>query len=181
LKKFLLLILIAIYPLTGKVAAQSDHSGTEQDEEHATEVHHEMNHLLVFVGGTAMLEKKGTYFSLGLDYLHILSPARNWGAGGFAEVIFAKHPEWLFGGLIYYQFKNQLFIRTGPGIEILKHEETDPTCGCTHTKSQTEFLYRIGLGYNYHTKLLIFAPTVDLDIVRSATALVYGLNVGLAF
>ena len=128
-----------------------------------------------------MLEKKGTYFSLGLDYLRIISDSRKWGAGGFAEVIFADHPEWLFGGLIYYRLVDQFFIRTGPGIEILKHEEIDPEVDCTHVKSQTEFLYRIGLRYSHHIKSLIFSPTVDLDIVRCATALVFGLNVGLAF
>ena len=89
--------------------------------------------------------------------------------------------KWLFGALIYYRLRDQFFIRTGPGIEILKHEEFDPSCGCTHVKSQTEFLYRIGLGYSYHRKNLIITPTIDLDFVRSASALVFGLNIGLAF
>ena len=51
--------------------------------------------------GTGMLEEKSSYFSLGLNYLRVLSPSRKWGAGGFTEVIYTKQPDWVFGGLIY--------------------------------------------------------------------------------
>jgi len=175
------LILIAVFVITVPLFAQDNQSEEKEVKMPITEDHHHMNHLVVFAGGTAMLEKKGTYFSLGLDYLRILSKSRNWGAGGFAEVIFAKHPEWVFGVLIYYRLLNQFFIRTGPGIEILKHEEIDPECNCTHVKSETEFLYRVGLGYSYHSNNLILSPTIDLDLVRSASALVFGINIGFAF
>jgi hypothetical protein len=175
------LILIFFYLSIANVAAQSELSNTEGQEAHNGKTHHEMNHVAVFAGGTAMLEKNDINFSLGLDYLRILTESRDWGAGGFAEVIFAKHNEWLFGGLIYYRIKNQFFIRTGPGIEIIKHEETDPVSGQTHLKSQTELLYRIGVGYSHHIKNMIISPTIDLDLVRSADALVFGLNIGWAF
>ena len=175
------LLLFAVFVITLPLFSQDNQSEEKEVKEPITEDHHKMNHLVVFAGGTAMLEKKGTYFSLGLDYLRILSTSRNWGAGGFAEIIFAKHPEWVFGGLIYYRLVNQFFIRTGPGIEILRHKEVDPECNCSHVKSETEFLYRIGLGYSYHKESLILSPTIDLDIVRSASALVFGINIGIAF
>ena len=101
--------------------------------------------------------------------------------GGFAEVIFTKHPEWLFGALLFYQPAGTFWIRTGPGIELLTREETDPECNCVYTTSHTEILYRIGVGYSFHTKNLTFAPSVDLDFVRSTTALVWGLNIGKSF
>jgi hypothetical protein len=181
LKKVILLVVISVWIFNGNLLGQDHQSAEKSAQDYSEEAHHDINHLAVFIGGTAMLENKGTYFSLGLDYLSILSTSRNWGAGGFAEVIFAKYPEWVFGGLIYYRLINQLFIRTGPGIEILRHEEIDLECNCTHVKSETEFLYRIGIGYSYHKESLILSPTIDLDIVRSASALVFGVNIGFAF
>lgn len=181
LKKIFLLIALTFSIFNTDLRAQDNQSESENSQENLTDTHLKMNELAVFVGGTAMLENKGTYFSLGLDYLRVLSSSGIWGAGGFAEVIFKKHPEWVFGGLIYYRFPNHFFIRTGPGIEILRHEEIDPECNCTHVKSETDFLYRIGLGYSYHKNNLILSPTVDLDIGRSETALVFGLNFGYAF
>jgi len=179
--RLIFLVVITFWLFTSNLWAQDDYSDVEHSQDHSDETHMDMNELAVFVGGTAMLENKGTYFSLGLDYLRALSSSGIWGAGGFAEVIFKKHPEWVFGGLIYYRFPNHFFIRTGPGIEILRHEEIDPECNCTHVKSETDFLYRIGLGYSYHKNNLILSPTVDLDIGRSETALVFGLNFGYAF
>lgn len=161
--------------------AQDNQSDEEQAIDHSGSAHHDLNELAVFAGGTAKTEMKGTYFSLGLDYIRILSSSEEWGAGAFAEIIFAKHPEWVFGALVYFRFYDQFLFRTGPGIEIIKHEEIDPECNCTHVKSETELLYRIGIGYSYHTKKLILAPTVDLDLVRSETALVFGINIGFAF
>jgi hypothetical protein len=163
------------------IYAQNDRVITEESEDHSTQVHQEMNHLAAFVGGTAMLENKGSYFTLGLDYMRLLSVSRDWAVGGFAEVIFAKHPEWQFGALIYYRLAGQFFIRTGPGIEILRYEEIDPECNCVHVNSEIEFLYRIGIGYAYHKDSLVLTPTVDLDLVRSATALVFGVNIGFVF
>jgi len=165
----------------GIISAQSYPATIEQSIEDSGSAYHDQNELAVFVGGTAKTEIKGTYFSLGLDYVRLLSSSEKWRAGAFVEVIFTKHPEWVFGALLYYHFYDQFFVRTGPGIEIIKHEEIDPECNCTHVKSETEFLYRIGVGYSHHTKKLILTPTVDIDLVRSETALVFGLNVGIAF
>jgi len=176
---FLVVVLVCIF--STNLCAQDNHSDVEHSQAKSNDDHHEPNELAVFVGGTAKTEIKGTYFSLGLDYLRLLSTSKDWGAGAFAEVIFTKHPEWVFGALVYFHFYDRFFVRTGPGIEIIKHEEIDPECNCTHVKSETEFLYRIGVGYSHHTKKLILTPTVDIDLVRSETALVFGLNVGFAF
>jgi hypothetical protein len=174
-------ILITFFMIAVPLFAQDNQSDEEQAIDHSGSAHHDLNELAVFAGGTAKTEMKGTYFSLGLDYIRILSSSEEWGAGAFAEIIFAKYPEWVFGALVYFRFYDQFLFRTGPGIEIIKHEEIDPECNCTHVKSETELLYRIGIGYSYHTKKLILAPTVDLDLVRSETALVFGINIGFAF
>ena len=161
--------------------AQTSPGTTEQTNTHSTAVNHHLNELAVFAGATSQVEKKGTHFSLGLDYLRVLNESRRWAAGGFTEVIFTKHPEWLFGLLFYYRSIEAFWIRSGPGIEILKHEETDPECGCVHTTSHTEFLLRAGVGYSFHTKNMTIAPTIDIDFVRSTTAIVWGINIGTSF
>jgi hypothetical protein len=181
LKKNILFVLISSFMSTISVFAQSEITDEVQSEEHSADAHLDKNHLAVFVGGTSQVEKKGTHFSLGLDYLRGLTESRQWAAGGFAEVIFTKHPEWLFGALLFYQPAGTFWIRTGPGIEFLTHEETDPECNCVYTTSHTEILYRIGVGYSFHTKNLTFAPSVDIDFVRSTTAVVWGLNIGKSF
>ena len=178
--KTLILLTISIF-LISNVYSQEDSASGDPSKGHSIENHHRLNELAVFVGGTAKTEIKGTYFSLGLDYVRLLSFSGKWGAGAFAEVIFTKHPEWVFGALLYFHFYEKFFVRTGPGIEIIKHEEIDPECNCVHVKSETEFLYRIGVGYSYHKNSLIITPTVDVDLVRSETALVFGVNVGFSF
>ncbi len=181
MKRIKPLILFAVLVISNPLFAQDHQSEENQDRVQKAEVHHDLNELAVFVGGTAKTEIKGTYFSLGLDYVRKFSSSEDWGAGAFAEIIFAKHPEWVFGALVYYHFYDQFLVRTGPGIEIIEHEEIDPECNCTHVKSETEFLYRVGIGYSHHTKKLIITPTVDIDLVRSETALVFGLNIGITF
>ena len=174
------LILIAVIVITIPLFAQDNQSDENQVKAPIAEEHH-MNELAIFVGGTAKTEIKGTYFSLGLDYLRSLAPSKDWGVGAYTEIIFTKHPEWVFGALVYYRFYDKFFVRTGPGLEIIKHEETDPECNCTNVNTETEFLYRVGIGYSYHTKNIIFTPTIDIDLVRSETALVFGINVGFSF
>ena len=181
MKQLTLFTLTIVFFITIPLFSQNDQSEKNQEGAPKTEVNHEMNHLAIFAGGTVMLEKKGTYFTLGLDYVHILIESREWAAGGFAEIIFAEHSEWVFGALIYARIYDKLFIRTGPGVEILKHEESNPDGNFVHVNTQTEFLYRIGIGYNYHTKGLIIAPTIDFDFVRHASALVFGVNIGIPF
>ena len=179
--KSIMFVLIIFSLFNTYLYAQTNPSDKEQTDEHSAVIHHQKNHLALFVGGTSQVEKKGTHFSLGLDYLRVLGESRQWAAGGFTEVIFTKHPEWLFGLLLYHRLGETFWIRTGPGIEILKHEETDPECGCVQTTSHTEFLFRVGIGYSFYTKSLIIAPSVDVDFVRSTTAVVWGLNFGYSF
>jgi hypothetical protein len=180
--KILFILVVAIICLSSvNLWAQENQVDAEDSQSHSGETHMDLNELAIFVGGTAKTEIKGTYFSLGLDYLRALSPSKDWGAGVYTEIIFTKHPEWVFGALVYYRFYNKFFARTGPGIEFIKHEETDSECNCTNVNTETEFLYRVGIGYSHHTKNIIFTPTVDIDLVRSETALVFGFNVGFSF
>ena len=51
----------------------------------------------------------------------------NFAAGIYSEAIFAHHTEWVFGAVLFYGLSEHLWIRSGPGIEILQE---DLECGC---------------------------------------------------
>lgn len=78
---------------------------------------------------------------------------------------------------MFYGLTEHLWIRTGPGIEIL-HEENEHN---GETESKTEFLFRVGTGYDIHLGMFTISPSIDIDFLRSTTTLVWGVNFGLSF
>ncbi len=81
------------------------------------------------------------------------------------------------GAVLIYEVTEHIWIRSGPGIEILQEE-----IGHTgETESKTEFLYRVGAGYSFHFGRFSIDPSVDLDFIRNSTTLVWGVNFGMGF
>ena len=153
-------------------------------QEREPELEGEKNEVSVFAGGTSNLMNHSTSATVGIEYLRLLGKEGTWAVGVVGESVFAKHTEFLFTGLIYFSpfntEKNNLWIWTGPGIEYLKEEEPDPP-DPMETKTVSEFVYRIGAGYFWEFKRFNVAPTVDIDIIRDNTSLVWGVNVGYGF
>jgi len=167
-------LLFLLLPFNHSIQAGED---LLSDSSSVKQNHFHYNQLALFTGASTLFEKNKTYFTLGVDYIRYFSPESNFFAGAYAEAIFAHHTEWLFGALMYYGITDHLWVRTGPGIEILQKERE---CGCG-TKSVTEFLIRVGAGYSIHFGSLIIDPSIDFDFLRSSTSLVYGLNIGFGF
>jgi hypothetical protein len=168
-----LLIMIALLlncNLYSQVKDEDDNSSKHKD-------HFHYNQIALFTGASTLFEKDKTHFTLGLDYLRYFSPESNFGAGIFAEAIFAHHTEWLFGVLLYYGLTEHLWVRSGPGIEILQEEIEHKG----ETESKTEFPIRIGAGYSIHFGKFFIDPSVDLDFLRRSTTLVWGVNTGISF
>jgi hypothetical protein len=172
LKKVILMISVILLLPNNFFAQSENHKSNFEEGEHFY-----YNHFALFVGASSLFERDDTHFTLGLDYLRYFSPESNFGAGVFAEAIFAHHTEWLFGALLYYGLTEHLWVRTGPGIEILQE---DLECGCG-TETKTEFLIRIGAGYSIHFGKFFVDPSIDFDFLRSSTTLVWGVNFGTAF
>jgi len=171
LKNYILIITVILF-FSINLFAQNENSNNSESENH---FHY--NQFALFTGASTLFEKDKTHFTLGLDYLRYFSPESNFGAGIFAEAIFAHHTEWLFGVLLYYGLTEHLWVRSGPGIEILQ-EENEHT---GESESKTEFLIRIGAGYSIHFGKFFIDPSVDLDFLRSSTTLVWGVNTGISF
>ena len=167
-----LLVLIALFA-TCNLYSQDEGDDTSIEHEN----HFQYNQIAVFTGASSLFEREETHFTLGADYMRYFSPESNFSAGVFAEAIFAHHTEWLFGALLYYGLTEHLWVRTGPGIEILQE---DLECGCG-TETKTEFLIRIGAGYSIHFGRFFIDPSIDFDFLRSSTTLVWGVNFGMGF
>ena len=168
-----LLILIALFA-TCNLYSQDEH---DRNEFVGHKNHFHFNHFAVFAGASSLFEREETHITLGADYIRYFSPECNFAVGIYAEAIFAHHTEWVLGTGLYYDLTEHLWIRSGPGIEI---KQEDLECGCG-TKSITEFLFRVGTGYDIHIDMFIISPSIDVDFLRSTTTLVWGLNFGISF
>ena len=171
--KNIVLIISIIILLSFGFFAQSENHETSLDGEN----HFHYNHFALFGGASTLFEGNQTSFTLGADYVRYFSPESNFAVGIYTEAIFAHHTEWIFGTFLAYEITEHLWIRSGPGIEILQEE-----IGHTgETESKTEFLYRVGAGYVFHFGKFSIGPSVDLDFVRSSTTLVWGVNFEMGF
>jgi len=171
--KKVLLVTGVILLLSTNMFAQSENKKIDSEPEEKFYY----NHFALFVGASTIFERDNTNFTLGADYVRYFSPESDLAAGIFSEAVFAHHTEWLFGVVMFYGLTEHLWVRTGPGIEILQE---DLLCGCG-TKTNTEFLVRIGAGYSIHFGKFFVDPSIDVDFLRSSTTLVWGLNFGTAF
>ena len=171
--KCVLLIIITMLLLPFRFFAQSENHNSNLEDEN----HFYYNRVAIFTGASSLFEREETHFTLGADYIRYFSPESNFAAGIYTEAIFAHHTEWIFGAVLFYGLTEHLWIRTGPGIEILQE---DLECGCG-TETKTEFLIRIGTGYSIHFGKFFIDPSIDIDFLRSSTTLVWGVNFGMGF
>ncbi len=177
-----LYMLIAILFLTANLLAQEHSGDTHESHSDAHGAHFHANHAAVFLGITSQPRRDNTNFSAGLDYVRSFPPHGEWSVGILSELIFAEHIEWVFCTLLYYNVHENLWLRTGPGIEGYK-EDIDESHAHESGKSESKFkfLYRIGAGYDFDNAHLTISPSLDIDLVRSAPALVFGINIGRGF
>jgi hypothetical protein len=166
-----MIIIILLLPNNFFTQSENDKSKLEEDN------HFYYNHFALFVGASSLFERDDTHLTLGLDYVRYFSPESDFAVGVYTEAIFAHHTEWLFGAVLFYGITKHLWIRAGPGVEILQEENEHNG----ETESKTEFLIRIGAGYSIHFGKFFVDPSIDLDFLRSSTTLVWGVNVGMGF
>jgi hypothetical protein len=178
------LILLCMWFAGARALAQHQEVESPQHQSH-DHFHH--NHLAVFGGGTTKLEgSEETHFTVGADYVRYFPPSGRWGISVFGEAIFAEHREWVFGVPVFFKLNKRLWLRAGPGMEILQAEEENHSGENgegeeSKTKTESEFLFRIGAGYNFEVGALTIAPSLDFDTVRKEVSLVWGINIGKGF
>jgi len=171
-----------------------DEIDTESKEGEQEDDHIHSQNAALFVGGmSADLDKSVSYgaFVLGLDYEFRLPFIDNlFGVGLFAELGFAEQTEFSLGIPLIVHPILGLKVLVAPGLAFIGHTDTSGgSVGASvnpQLSSETEFLLRIGVAYEFHLVSLGFgslfaAPVFNFDMVGEHVALVYGGSIGIGF
>lgn len=141
-----------------------------------TQKHHEAhthnNHAGIFVGSTAQYDNGRHLFTLGLDYTRYIDHGQKWGIGSFLEVIFGDHAQWLGGIPVIYKPIDNLILRTGPGIELVKN---------SNNSISGKLVLRAGIAYDIQFEHITITPSFDVDYVRQHPSMVWGVAIGKSF
>jgi len=153
-----LLILITIVSVSIlEILAQTPANYPVEGEEEAR------NEIALFLGLTT--NKDATAATFGIDYQYRLSPLAGLGlvfdhaAGDIKSTIVAPG---LFLHLLSWEFT------LAPGVEFVD--------------SETKFVFRVGIEYEFKLPYLSISPAINVDFERNdEIALVYGLSFGMEF
>lgn len=158
--------------------------------------HASLNHVALFSGATTNFAHDATDFTLGLDYERRLPWADGmFGVGLFAESIFAEHSEYLFGLPLFAHPYEGLKIYAAPAVIIAevpadahggghsfdKFKRDFPLASDDETNSETKFVVRVGLGYDFHVNRISLGPLFEVDYMDGDWAGIYGLSFGFGF
>jgi len=99
--------------------------------------------------GETTLESGATHFTLGADYVRRLGASGRWGIGGFGEVIFAEHSEWVFGALGSFFPTGELWLMTGLGVELFGPLTITPSVFVDLVRDQTALVWGLGIGRGF--------------------------------
>ncbi|UCE41406.1 MAG: hypothetical protein JSV17_18575 [Candidatus Aminicenantes bacterium] len=161
--------------------------GSSQTHEAETHQYHR-HHIGLFLGGTSNLKKEETDFTLGIEYEYRLSKEMSrWSIGLIGELIFAHETEYLVVVPIILRVTDAFFLRAGPGIEWAHHGEENGHDNIHAAEAEngngreSEFFVRVGIGYGFEVGKFSITPTLDVDIFKSQTTLVWGIAIGKGF
>ena len=118
------------------------------------------HHVAVFVGGTDSAHE-GSGVSLGIDYEYRWH--QNFGVGVLAEYADLNHAAWIVGVPLFVHPYRGLKLLVMPGVEF--------------TNNHSNFLTRVGVGYDFHIGDWSITPSANVDFVAGANNLVFGLGV----
>ena len=137
----------------------------------ATEQGHHVNSVSAFLGvtGEGRRQRAGT---VGLEYERRLS--EHWAIAPAIEHAFGELNFTVVTLSVGYRFDNWA-VFAGPGIEWAKHEHTD------RSATESEFLFRTGIMYEFEAGKLIVAPHAIVDFVADEKVLVFGVTLGVGF
>lgn len=153
--------------------------------------HEYRNSISLFLGATREDEEGvETVFTFGLEYARRLAP--QWSVVGVVERAGGEIGATVLLGQATYNPIGGLVLATGPGMEIRdgRSEEGPEEFGGEeereHAEGESEgtsvdFVWRIGLLYEFRFDRFIVAPTIDVDFVARDAVLVFGANLGYEF
>ena len=105
-----------------------------------------------------------TDFVVGAEFVR--HQGRKIGFAGFAELVFASDFYATLGVTGQWHTRRRFYFETGPGLAI---------------GSNTDFFWRVGVGYELAPVGLTITPKVYLDFIDGETILGYGVALGRKF
>ncbi|MBJ7881998.1 hypothetical protein [Gelidibacter salicanalis] len=165
--QFLLFCLTLVSPFS--YAQQIDEQKRTKSQTHTGK-----HHLAIFNGATTNFTHQSTSYTLGLDYEYRVSKLI--GLGVLGELILAESEEILAGVAAFvHPYKGLKFI-TAPLVAFAEEH----TATGHEAKKEASFLFRIGVGYDFHIWKLSYGPAVNFDFGKTE-AVNYGLAIGYGF
>jgi hypothetical protein len=137
----------------------------------AAEQGHHANSVSAFLGvtGKGRRQRAGT---IGLEYERRLG--EHWAIAPAIEHAFGELNFTVVTLSVGYRFDNWA-VFAGPGIEWAEHEHGD------RSATESEFLFRTGIMYEFEVGELIVAPQAIVDFVANEKVVVFGVTLGVGF
>ena len=171
INKIKTIILVVVCLFFSSTTIYSQHN----DEHNKTESHDHFSkhHIALFNGATTNFSHKSTAYTVGLDYEFRFS--RLVGCGISGEYIASESGEILAGiGVFLHPYKGTKLI-AGPFLILAEEAHSEDH----ESKKEASISFRIGVGYDFHFKMLSVGPIVNFD-VGNTEAINYGLAIGIA-
>ena len=150
------------------MAAAASADDSEAHIPHGMEMHQGgSNHLAVVLASTDNTDDTAGTF--GVEYEYRLST--RFGVGGVLEHAGGDVDATTLLAVVDIHLWQGLALQTGPGIEFLDEEEGDTE----------EFVYRIGIMYEFHRGRATIAPQVHYDATPDKDSVVAGIAFGISF
>ena len=137
----------------------------------ATEQGHHANSVSAFLGvtGEGRRQRAGI---VGLECERRLG--EHWAIAPAIEHAFGELNFTVVTLSVGYRFDNWA-VFAGPGIEWAEHEHGD------RSATESEFLFRTGIMYEFEAGELIVAPQAIVDFVADEKVVVFGVTLGVGF
>lgn len=190
-KRLLIFFLILFIFSCNELISQEENL-EEQEKEHKISNYH----FSIFNGFTSNFEHKTDDYTLGIDYeQRLLFLDRMFGIGLIIEGVFAEHKEnilaipitahlgfadlklFLAPGVIFGEKTVETF---SSHLNKLKKEAILKEEIITKTESYRNFLFRLGVGYDFHYNIFGITPTLAFDFYNGVMSIIWGVSLGLS-
>jgi hypothetical protein len=166
----LIAIVLLVFPQLVWSASADDNVNTHEELESEKQ-----NVLSMILAGTSDADESA--FTIGLDFEHRIH--RYLGVGAVIEYATDDIDAVTLLGVADLHLWRGLAIQTGPGVEFVGEEEEEN--GRTTTNNRREFVYRVGVVYEFDVGKFLVMPQVHYDYSTGADAVIYGLAFGFGF
>jgi hypothetical protein len=121
----------------------------------------------LFLGNTRSETHNGheNAFSVGVSYHYLFNPAVS--VGVLAEYASDPLDSWVLGAPIVFRVGEGWHLTAMPGVE--------------REHGESEFLFRLGVGYEFEFTEYSLMPEVNVDFVDGEVAVVIGASIGFRF